>query len=150
MFGYTIIKKSHLKELHRIEIKYTKVHSLYRWFSGWTDLDIIWDYIYQDSYTGGIREARLKYARSRNTDEYGKDTHDDQDDSIPQRDSQINNQFQSTIRRYLDQYTLRFIANRVKVSELTVFRWSLGKNSPHPFAMSGILKSLRELDEHSD
>lgn len=71
MFGFTIVKKDRLEHLEKTEVKYSKIHQLYRWFSGWEDLDIIWDYIRSDSYFGGISEARKKYARARKTNVYG-------------------------------------------------------------------------------
>lgn len=41
-----------------------------RWFSGFKDLDVIWDYIY--GRRSSISEVRDDYARARNTDVYGK------------------------------------------------------------------------------
>lgn len=73
MFGFSIIRTSTLKEYEAAYVKFSKVHELYRWFAGWSDLDIIWDYIYRDTYFGGISEARSKYAKARNTNEYGKE-----------------------------------------------------------------------------
>ena len=72
MFGFSLIRTDRLKELEKIDVKYSKIHQLYRWFSGWQDLDIIWDYIKPDTYFGGIDECRKKYAKARNTNVYGK------------------------------------------------------------------------------
>ena len=52
--------------------------AVYRWFSGFRDLDIIWDYIY-GKRGGSIDLLRSDYAKLRNTDVYGKSLKDDQD-----------------------------------------------------------------------
>lgn len=72
MFGFSLVKTERLKYLEDAAVKYSKIHQLHRWFSGWPDLDIIWDYIRSDTYFGGIWEARKQYAKARHTDEYGK------------------------------------------------------------------------------
>ena len=45
--------------------------AVYRWFSGFRDLDIIWDYIY-GKRGGSIDSVRYEYAKARGTDVYGK------------------------------------------------------------------------------
>lgn len=40
----------------------------YRWFSGWKDLDIIWECIRKNT---PVDQARSMYADARGTDEYG-------------------------------------------------------------------------------
>jgi len=71
MFGYSIVKTDRLQYLEKCTVKFEKVHQLYRWFSGWQDLDIIWNYIRSETYFGGIDEARKKYAKARGTNVYG-------------------------------------------------------------------------------
>ena len=44
---------------------------VHRWFSGFRDLDIIWDYIY-GKRGGSIDSVRYEYAKARGTDVYGK------------------------------------------------------------------------------
>ena len=72
VFGLKIILKKDYDELVRCQTKFYKVVSCHRWFAGWRDLDIIWDYIMQDTNFGGIERARKDYAKARGTDEYGK------------------------------------------------------------------------------
>lgn len=57
LLNYRIIHKDKLRYLEKCEIKVSKLHEVYRWFSGWKDLNIIWDYIISESYVGGISEA---------------------------------------------------------------------------------------------
>lgn len=71
MFGLKIISKSNYENLVKSEIKFQKVIQCHRWFAGWRDLDIIWDYIIQDINYGGIEKSRKDYANARKTDEYG-------------------------------------------------------------------------------
>ena len=71
IFGWSLVRTSELKELQRYSVKYQKVIQCRRWFSGWKDLDFIWDYIMEDTNYGGIEQARRDYADARNTDQYG-------------------------------------------------------------------------------
>lgn len=71
MFGLKIVSKSRLDHLERMETKFQKVVECHRWFAGWSDLDIIWDYIMEDTNFGGISRAREDYAKARKTNEYG-------------------------------------------------------------------------------
>lgn len=71
MFGFTVVRTSRLKELERLEVKASKFWQVHRWFSGWRDLDIIWNYLIEDTNFGGIERARKDYAEARRTDEYG-------------------------------------------------------------------------------
>lgn len=73
MFGYTLISKEELKELRKAYDVRTKVVQCHRWFSGWKDLDIIWDYILSPMTFGGVDNARDRYAGARGTDVYGKE-----------------------------------------------------------------------------
>lgn len=66
---YTIIKTS---ELNKLQVKELKLTQLHRWFSGWKDLDIIWDYVNSEVYFGSIDTCRDKYAEERGTDVYGQ------------------------------------------------------------------------------
>lgn len=68
LFGYVIIKK---EEWNRMKIKEQKFWQLHRWFSGWRDLEIIWNYLIDDTNFGGIERARKDYAEARKTNEYG-------------------------------------------------------------------------------
>lgn len=72
MFGWSIIRTERLKELEYLEIKTQKFWLVHRWFAGWRDLDIIWNYFIQDTNFGGIERARKDYAEARKTDEYGR------------------------------------------------------------------------------
>lgn len=72
MFGFKIIRESEYEELVRCSVKFQKILQCHRWFSGWHDLDIIWNYIMQDINFGGIERARRDYATARGTDEYGR------------------------------------------------------------------------------
>lgn len=73
MFGLSIVRTERLKDLERYEVKWMKLVQCHRWFAGWRDLDIIWDYIMKDLNFGGIERARKDYAVARKTDEYGND-----------------------------------------------------------------------------
>ena len=44
---------------------------VHRWFSGFRDLDIIWNYVY-GKRSGSIDSVRYDYAKARGTDVYGK------------------------------------------------------------------------------
>jgi len=77
MLGLTIIRKSTLETLKRQDVRVMMVIQCQRWFSGWMDLDIIWDYIMSETYFGDISSCRAKYAKARGTDEYGKKAGDD-------------------------------------------------------------------------
>lgn len=69
MFGYSLIKTEEFKRLRDADIRVRRVHLLVRWFSGWKDLDIIWNYIFKGD--GFMDHVRMDYARARNTNEYG-------------------------------------------------------------------------------
>jgi hypothetical protein len=71
MFGYTIVRKDYLERLERNHTKLRKLVYVTSWFSGWRDLKIIWDYVFTETYYGGIESCRREYAKSRGTDEYG-------------------------------------------------------------------------------
>jgi hypothetical protein len=72
LLGLRIISESHYQELEKQSIAFSTMVQCHRWFSGWRDLDIIWDYIFGNRNFGGISEARRDYAKARNTDDYGK------------------------------------------------------------------------------
>lgn len=72
ILGFRIIRESTYRDLVRADNKFRKVLSCNRWFAGWRDLDIIWNYIIQDTNFGGIEKARSDYARARGTNEYGE------------------------------------------------------------------------------
>ena len=71
MFGWTLIKKKELAEWQRFYMTHQKAVQCHRWFSGWKDLDIIWDYLLEFPYHCSIEDARNQYAKARNTNEYG-------------------------------------------------------------------------------
>lgn len=67
MFGYKLIKTKEYDRLKDIE---QRAYIAYRWFGGFTDLDIIWDFLFKPKH--GIVETRELYAKARNTNVYGK------------------------------------------------------------------------------
>jgi hypothetical protein len=77
LFRWTIIPKKELERLRHFEAKAARFWEVHRWFSGWKDLNIIWEYIFNDTYFGGIEEARKKYAEARDTDVYNSPTKGD-------------------------------------------------------------------------
>lgn len=72
MISFRIISTKRLKHLESLEVKVAKFWQVHRWFSGWKDLDIIWDYLIKDTNYGGIEKARNDYAAARQTNEYGQ------------------------------------------------------------------------------
>lgn len=71
MFGWTLIRKDDLEELelsHRVHMRAVECH---RWFSGWNDLDIIWNYLLSPMRPH-IWQARDAYAQARGTTKYGE------------------------------------------------------------------------------
>ena len=71
IFGWSIIRTADLDDYESYKFKRAKLAMARRWFSGWVDLDIIWDYLANDNYFGGIESAREEYARARGTTVYG-------------------------------------------------------------------------------
>ena len=72
MFGLSIVRTEELNRLKKNDRRIQTLMHVHRWFAGWRDLDIIWDYILSGTYFGGISSCRSKYAEARGTDEYGK------------------------------------------------------------------------------
>ena len=72
MFGWKIIRDEEYQILKRSYFVSQKVINCHRWFSGWKDLDIIWEYLLSETYFGSIDSCRSKYADARKTDVYGK------------------------------------------------------------------------------
>jgi hypothetical protein len=70
IFGYVLVPEQEHKELIECWHRSHRLAECYRWFSGWKDLDIIWDYISGNSKYG-IEYARCDYAHLRKTDVYG-------------------------------------------------------------------------------
>jgi hypothetical protein len=68
MFGWSLVRTKDYEELlmqrHRTSL-------VYRWFVGWKDLDIIWDYVMGRTFYKTIEHTRGLYAQARGTDEYG-------------------------------------------------------------------------------
>lgn len=71
MFGYKLVRKDFYESLIKALYIRARVIEGHRWFSGWKDLDIIWEYVLGKRVSGGISEARQDYAKARGTDEYG-------------------------------------------------------------------------------
>ena len=72
MFGWSLIRT---KELEKLEGLAIRANALHRWFAGWQDLEVIWDFLFHpdEKYSGWcISWARKDYAQARGTDEYGK------------------------------------------------------------------------------
>lgn len=72
LFGYVLVKKTYLaeRELSHMKLYYMATHI--PWFSGWKDLEVLWDHFLRGKSFGGVSKARYDYARMRGTDEYGK------------------------------------------------------------------------------
>lgn len=71
LFGYSIIKTEDLDRYKHREFIVQRIYILQRWFSGWKDLDIIFDYVFNPKGED-ISSFRRRYAKARNTDEYGR------------------------------------------------------------------------------
>ena len=71
IFGWVLIRKEELEEYQKAYHVKNRLIECHRWFSGWKDLDIIWDYLFKESYFGGIDAAREDYAKKRGTNRYG-------------------------------------------------------------------------------
>jgi len=104
MISFRIISTKRLKHLESLEVKVAKFWQVHRWFSGWKDLDIIWDYLIKDTNYGGIEKARNDYAAARQTNEYG------QIDPV------------QNIKNYMDKAYAQYVENNpnVDLSNLTV------------------------------
>lgn len=72
MFDYALIKKNDLRRLQKSWELHNRFMNVYRWFGGWKDLDIIWEYIKKENYEGDIESCRKKYAAARLTDQWGR------------------------------------------------------------------------------
>ncbi len=72
IFGITFITTKRLRELEKKERQIQTLVQIHRWFSGWRDLDIIWDYIFAETYFGSISSCRSDYAKARGTNAYGE------------------------------------------------------------------------------
>lgn len=70
-FGYVLIRKEEFDEYRRAYCVKDRVVQCRSWFSGWKDLDVIFDYLLKESYFGGIDSARDEYAEKRGTNRYG-------------------------------------------------------------------------------
>lgn len=71
ILGWSLVRTEELKRLEKCGIRMQTLMNVHRWFAGWRDLDIIWDYILSETYFGDIGSCRQKYAEARKTDEYG-------------------------------------------------------------------------------
>lgn len=70
MFGWSIVRT---KELEEMEWRERRLNVIHRWFAGWQDLDVIWDWI-REPNGRAVEWVRTDYAQARNTDVYGKPT----------------------------------------------------------------------------
>lgn len=61
-----------IKKEKELVILQERISELHRWFSGWKDLDILFNHLGYGDWFGGIELARKEYAKVRGTDEYGK------------------------------------------------------------------------------
>ncbi len=71
MFGWRLIRKEHLSDLEEYHQLASRFSEASRYFSGWRDLDIIWEFI-SGRKRRYIVDVRREYAQLRGTDEYGK------------------------------------------------------------------------------
>ena len=71
MFGWTLIRKKRLEKLEWYVIRISSLSECRRWFSGFKDLEIIWNYVMGKREAGTISNARDDYAKARETDAYG-------------------------------------------------------------------------------
>ena len=71
IFGWSIVRTETLKEYEARSISYFRLVECFRWFSGCSVLDIVWDYVFVSDNIESIERTRNKYAKARNTDEYG-------------------------------------------------------------------------------
>lgn len=72
LFGYVLVRKSELNEFKNSYLASQKASQCRRWFSGWKDLDIIWEYMFGCDYLDSVENCRKRYAEARGTDVYGK------------------------------------------------------------------------------
>lgn len=72
LFGWSLIRTKDLRKYEDNECAIQKLIVAHRWLTGWKDLDIIWEYIFNRNNFGGIELTRSVYAMARNTDEYGR------------------------------------------------------------------------------
>ena len=64
MFGWALIRSKELKEYERRSRIYMSLIYVRDWFSGWSDLRVIWDYVFSDTYYGSIDSARRRMVSS--------------------------------------------------------------------------------------
>jgi hypothetical protein len=71
MFGFKIVREDEYNELEKAATLHQRVYTLDRWFSGWKDLDIIWNYLTGKDNTSDTWSLRQSYADKRKTGIYG-------------------------------------------------------------------------------
>lgn len=69
--GFVLVSKRDYEILTECRMKNSKIHECRRWFAGWIDLDVIWDYLLGDGFAH-VEDARKEYAAKRKTDVYGQ------------------------------------------------------------------------------
>lgn len=72
LFGWSLIRTKDLRKHEANESIIQNLIVAHRWLTGWRDLDIIWDYVFNKQPHDGIGLTRKVYAKARNTDEYGR------------------------------------------------------------------------------
>jgi hypothetical protein len=70
IFGFVIVRKDTFKLFEKYWYEHDRIIECHRWFSGWEDLDVIWDYLLGKNFAH-VGDAREKYADKRKTDVYG-------------------------------------------------------------------------------
>lgn len=78
IFGYTILILTEEEMQDIADAKGIRLRAVqaYRWFSGWKDLDVLFDYLLGlplERPWGNVEYARKEYAKRRGTDEYGNE-----------------------------------------------------------------------------
>jgi len=73
IFKWRLISEEEYQAGVTARVVASKLSNVHRWFSGWKDLDIIWDYVFPtDFYFGSIDSCRDRYASARGTTVYGE------------------------------------------------------------------------------
>lgn len=78
IFGYTILILNEEEVQDIVDAKGIRLRAVqaYLWFSGWKDLDVLFDYLLGlplEQPWGNTADVRKEYAKRRGTDEYGNE-----------------------------------------------------------------------------
>jgi hypothetical protein len=72
LFGYVIVKKEELEEIHDMALKYNNLATYWHWFHHWTDLRLVLRGFVNEELNGNtVMEIRKQVAKLRQTDEWG-------------------------------------------------------------------------------